>query len=378
MNTVAPTAQAAADLALLLELVSIQSVSGDESRAVERFVSAARDRGFEADTDEVGNAIAHTGAPPHDTRVHIVLLGHIDTVPGDITVGIADGYLHGRGSVDAKGPLCAMLAAADRATLPQGVRLTVAGAVGEESPESPGARHLAQGIPPHACIIAEPSGWDGVTLGYKGRLLARATTTADNAHSAGPDGSPADELLRWWNHVLRHIQTHNTNREGVFDTIQATVQSMSSQGNGLTQSATIETDFRLPLSIDPNKFTRTLAELAAPSMRIECLGAERAHRTDRNDAVVRALCGAIRANGGRPRPKVKSGTADLNVVAPIWRCPIAAYGPGDSGLDHTPHERLAIADFERSIDVLTDAIERLATELCQPSHSPDRRSRMSR
>ncbi|QKK09717.1 MAG: M20/M25/M40 family metallo-hydrolase [Planctomycetota bacterium] len=65
-----------------------------------------------AEIDEAGNALAHRG--PADAPVHIMLLGHIDTVPGDIPVRIAGGVLHGRGSVDAKGPLAAMLCRAAR------------------------------------------------------------------------------------------------------------------------------------------------------------------------------------------------------------------------------------------------------------------------
>jgi LysW-gamma-L-lysine carboxypeptidase len=92
-------------------------------------------------------------------------------------------------------------------------------------------------------------------------------------------------------------------------------------------------------------------------------GHEAAHASDRNDAVARALSGAIRAEGGVPKPKLKTGTSDMNVVSPVWRCPIAAYGPGDSMLDHTPRERLEIAEYLRSIRVLARALSTLAEEL---------------
>ncbi len=41
------------------------------------------------------------------------------------------------------------------------------GAVQEEGP-SIGARHLATGPAPDFLIIAEPSGWDSIVMGYKG------------------------------------------------------------------------------------------------------------------------------------------------------------------------------------------------------------------
>jgi LysW-gamma-L-lysine carboxypeptidase len=46
----------------------------------------------------------------------------------------------------------------------------------------------------------------------------------------------------------------------------------------------------------------------------------------------------------------------MNVLGPVWRCPIAAYGPGDSTLDHTPVERLPLPDYLRAIEVLQTAL----------------------
>jgi LysW-gamma-L-lysine carboxypeptidase len=56
---------------------------------------------------------------------------------------------------------------------------------------------------------------------------------------------------------------------------------------------------------------------------------------------------------------VKTGTADMNVVGPVWGCPMVAYGPGDSKLDHTPDEHVIIEDYLRAIKVLQDVLETL-------------------
>ncbi|MBL8760739.1 MAG: acetyl-lysine deacetylase, partial [Phycisphaerae bacterium] len=67
--------------------------------------------------------------------------------------------------------------------------------------------------------------------------------------------------------------------------------------------------------------------------------------------------------GQRPTLRVKTGTSDMNVVAPRWNCPIAAYGPGDSALDHTPREHISLTEYLRAARVLTQALESLAAEL---------------
>jgi len=350
-----------AESQVLFDLVSAKSLSGEEQQAADVFVRHAEVLGYETEIDQVGNAIAHRGS--EDADIHIVLLGHIDTVPGDIPVRIEDEILHGRGSVDAKGPLAAMLIGASRANVPDGVRLTVAGAVGEEAAGSVGARHLVDQWRPDACIIGEPSGWDGVTLGYKGRLLATVTATCPNTHSAGKDSSANDEVISWWASVLECVEKFNLGAGRVFDQIQATIDSMSSSSDGLHQRATVNTGFRLPTTMGPQEFAEMIEPLASERVAIRFDGAERAHATSRNDPVVRALSVAIRKQGGRPRPKLKTGTADLNVVAPIWKCPIAAYGPGDSALDHAPNEHIELEEYQRSIRVITGGVESLAEEL---------------
>ena len=35
----------------------------------------------------------------------------------------------------------------------------------------------------------------------------------------------------------------------------------------------------------------------------------------------------------------------MNVVGPAWGCPIVAYGPGDSRLDHAPNEQVPVREY---------------------------------
>ena len=67
-----------------------------------------------------------------------------------------------------------------------------------------------------------------------------------------------------------------------------------------------------------------------------------------------------RAQGQQPRFVTKTGTSDMNLVAPVWNCPIVAYGPGDSALDHTPDEHIDLDEYLRAIDVLVSMTKALA------------------
>lgn len=350
-------------IGLVYELVAISSVSRDERAAVEYFTKAMREFGMQAGIDEAGNAIGMCG-DMSPSAVDIVLLGHIDTVPGNIPVRIDDCILHGRGSVDAKGPLAAFACAATQAVIPAGIRLVVIGAVEEEAATSKGARFAATQYRPAACFIGEPSGVNGVTLGYKGRLLADVTAHCEGSHSAGPAATAAELVMDWWFAARTYAQARSIGHDRVFEQVQSRLRAMSSRMEGDIEFAEADIGFRLPPGIDPQEFAMALQSLPESGrVSVEFRGHEHAHKSERSDAVVRALTHAVRSRGMVPAPKFKTGTSDMNVVSPIWKCPIAAYGAGDSSLDHTPREQLILAEYLQSIDVLTAAIETLANEL---------------
>ena len=89
-------------------------------------------------------------------------------------------------------------------------------------------------------------------------------------------------------------------------------------------------------------------------------GYEPAWRSQRNSPLVRGFLAAIREQTAeRPRFVSKSGTSDMNVVGPAWQCPVVAYGPGDSSLDHTPNEHLSLDEYWQAVLILESALSRL-------------------
>ncbi|MBN1121718.1 MAG: [LysW]-lysine hydrolase [Anaerolineae bacterium] len=339
---------------LLERLVSIPSLSGEEAEASACLVEWMSTHGFEARVDEAGSAVGSRGNGPNE----ILLLGHIDTFPGSPLV-VRDGdWLAGRGTVDAKGPLCAFAAAAVAVDVPQGWKVTVAGAVEEEAATSKGARHILANAPrPTMCVIGEPSDWNRITLGYKGRLLCDVLLRAPFAHTAGQAALPAEQAVGLWENIRRRCETINTVREKAFDRLDPSLRHICSQDDGAYGIVDLSIGFRLPPDLSPDDLKQQFEEWIEPvsketAVEVTFSGSEVVYRGDKNNALVRAFLTAIRAQGERPRFVVKTGTSDMNVVGPVWNCPIVAYGPGDSSLDHTPGERINLTDYLKAIEVL--------------------------
>jgi len=349
---------------LLRSLVAIPSVSRNEKGASEFLVRAMTLLGLRASIDSSGSVVGVRGSSDALAK-EIVLLGHIDTVPGHISIRVEDDCLYGRGSVDAKGPLAAFTLAAARATLTPGTRVKVIGAVEEEISTSSGARLAATRDNPVACIIGEPSGEDGITIGYKGRLIAELSLSVAGSHSAGPEPTAGEMAFEIWKRVVVASDAFAAQTARAFDRVQSRLRSVHTSSDGLEERAEMSIGFRLPPGVLPSMIEdlcRRSADEMAADVKWSFVGHELACLADRSNAVVRALSSAIRETIGVPRIKVKTGTSDMNIVAPVWGCPIAAYGPGDSSLDHTPNEHIRLSEYLRSIQVLTRAVGTLSAE----------------
>jgi LysW-gamma-L-lysine carboxypeptidase len=338
---------------LLEEMVSIPSPSTQERELGQWLVTRLRGMGFAAKRDEVGNVVAFWGSGPRE----VLLLGHMDTVPGFIPVRREGQRLFGRGSVDAKGPLAAAITAVARQPAGAACRFTIIGAVEEEG-SSRGARHLVNRKPPDQLVILEPSGWDAVTLGYKGSLKLRYRLSQPMGHGAGPNESAADRAIA----LVRRVQDHAAQQGqglGTFERLDARILRFHADHDGFKDTAAMTVGFRLPPNFDVPSFQEELAKWAeGAELRFEY--ADAAVRAEKNTPVVRAFLKGIRDTGGTPRFKMKTGTSDMNILAPVWGCPTLAYGPGDSKLDHTPDEAMDLEDFARGVNVLTAALSHLA------------------
>ncbi len=339
---------------LLAGLVSIASPSKQERGAVEYLVAQMRALGFRAFVDAAGNAVGIYGDGPRQ----VVLLGHIDTFHGEIPVRVEGGKLYGRGSVDAKGCLATFVSACVRAGVRKGLRFVVIGAVEEECATSKGARFAVTQYAPECCVIGEPSGWDRITLGYKGRVLVDWAASKPMTHTASGNRSAVEDAVAFWLRVEQLAADYNRDKDRSFDRLDASLRSLNSSDDGLTDRAAMRIGLRVPVGLEIGELERQVVQFA-DSAQLGFSSEEPPFRADKNSPLVRAFLAAIREEGGKPAFTVKTGTSDMNIAGPEWKCPIVAYGPGDSTLDHTPKEYLDLDEYARAINVLAGVLAKL-------------------
>jgi LysW-gamma-L-lysine carboxypeptidase len=238
----------------------------------------------------------------------------------------------------------------------------VVGAVQEEVPGSLGATHLrATMAKPDALIIGEPSGWSGVVLGYKGILDLAYRVHRPATHPTNPVEKATEVAAAWWMDLLTALGPEASH--AAFDQPAATLTRMI----GELDEARLEVGIRLPPRYDTGALLGHLRDVARGG-HVEVLGHVPAARTTRRDPVVRALSAGIRQAGGVPRHVLKTATSDMNTVTEVWgELPMAAYGPGDSRLDHATTEHLRIDEFRHGIAVLTSALDELAAIPLSPT-----------
>jgi LysW-gamma-L-lysine carboxypeptidase len=167
----------------------------------------------------------------------------------------------------------------------------------------------------------------------------------------------AELAFAYWQRVLDYAAQVNAGRDRIFDQLDVACQQIQAGHDGIYGWGWMEIGFRLPPRLSLDEVAEALK--SDNDATAEAHGKIVAFVGERDSIISRALRGAIRAEGGQPAFVHKTGTSDMNFVGPVWNCPIVAYGPGDSSLDHTPHERIDLDEYLRAVRVLKNALERL-------------------
>lgn len=331
---------------LLANLVAVPSPTGSEENAARLLADNLPRFGWGGvHIDGVGNVIGARGSGDKE----LVLLSHIDTVPGGPKLVVDQKRIQGRGSVDAKGPCCAMVAAGGAVDVPPDWRITIVAAVGEEV-DSRGARFRMPLHSPSACVIGEPTASDGVALSYRGRVLFSYEAEDEGAHRSGSPGPMTDTV------VATAMLIDITKNMGSGYTLA--VVEMAGEESG-SRYGRILLDLRTPIGAEEGEVTTMLEETAiAAGVKLDVVEYVPPYGVHKSDPVIRAFRNGMREAGLKPRVLAKQGTCDFNVLSP-WGCPMGAYGPGDSKYDHSSNEQILVSEYLRGIEVLKKSLPKI-------------------
>lgn len=335
---------------LLADLVAVPSPTWHEANAARLLVDSLPRFGWSgAHLDGAGNVVAYRGTGDKE----LVLLSHVDTVPGGPKVSISNEVIVGRGSVDAKGPCCAMAVAGGSVPIPDQWRITFVAAVGEEI-DSRGARFRLPLHSPEALVIGEPTGSNGVALSYRGRILFDIKAEDDGAHRSGSPGPMTDSVMAASSII------DITKKMGKGYSVAIMVMEGHEAGK---RNASITMDLRTPIGADKEDLELMISETAiAYGVRSEIIEYVPPYGVHKSDPVIRAFRNAIRGCGDKPRLLAKQGTCDFNVLSP-WGCHMGAYGPGDSTYDHSSNEQIPVSEYLKGIEVLKLALPNIMSSI---------------
>lgn len=336
---------------LLKDMLERYSPTGYESNLVDFLIKWANDNGFKAHKDKVGNFIAKKGKGKE-----ILLVGHVDTVPGEIPVRIEGNKLFGRGAVDAKGPLACFLEASLDVSK---VKIIIVGAVDEEG-DSKGSKNILNKFNPEYIIVGEPSGWSNINIGYKGRLNIFYTNIKSKEHSSSLNLNCYEETIEFYNKIKDYCKKFNHGKK-LFEQLGIKLVLINAENDDFTDKVKIQINLRTPVGFKIHKIKRFI-ENNTNNVTVIYSNNEEAIKVNKNNKLVTIFIRAIREAGGVPKFKLKMGTSDMNILTK-YKVPILTYGPGDSNLDHTPNEHIDLDDYVKSVNILKNVLEKIKEKI---------------
>jgi LysW-gamma-L-lysine carboxypeptidase len=340
-------------------LVRTPSPSGSEQKVAAACKSFLSNFAFEqVGIDKAGNAVATNYKHKPGDCPDLLLFGHMDTISSPMPYSRTKSSISGRGAVDAKSPLAAMMTAAGNCAGNLPYKLMVAGVVEEESTSSKGIRHLLTYAKPKMAINGEPSNLSGITIAYKGRLVVECRTQGKPSHAGMVSENPIERTFEYYSLLRQAYPLHKHNFDNVIINLTQIHGGSRDAINVVPETLDFVIDVRVPPSIPTRDVAATFRDLAPSSVKVKIDERIEGVQTDPNHPLCRAMVSSMRKEGITPRYLRKSGSADMNITAHAG-VPTIAYGPGDSALDHTPNEVILIDDYLKSIRILEGALGNL-------------------
>jgi acetylornithine deacetylase/succinyl-diaminopimelate desuccinylase-like protein len=355
---------------LARDLIALDSRSFVSNLAVADRVEAALS-GFDIEridyTDDAGVAkralVAHRGP-----MGGIALSGHMDTVPDtgwqedpwSARLG-ADGFLHGLGSTDMKGPVAAAIVAAR--ALPEGVPITLLITTDEETTKQ-GARlialtsELVRRVKPIGIIVVEPTTLAPVR-GHRSHIAFNCVATGVQAHSSTGRGRNANwalipflmEMKAVSERLRSDVSLQDADYTPPFSDFNVVIDNHGAAMNVTVPKATARIKFRYSAKVDP---APVLAAVYGAASRFGIAVSEAREgfppELPADHKLVRLCVDLV----GKPAGTAPYGTdaSELQAIAPC-----VVLGPGDIAEAHTPTEKVRVADLVAAVPLLMQLAE---------------------
>jgi LysW-gamma-L-lysine carboxypeptidase len=353
---------------LLRHMVEISSTSGCEQKLASFLAQEMKKLGYKVTIDQVGNVLGESGLG----SPRILLCGHMDTVPGELPVFLENGVLHGRGSVDAKSSLAAMIVAG-KMLIDEGFKgsLIVVGCVEEEG-SNRGIRAIIDAdLGVDYAVFGEPTNADTITIGYKGMLLLSIAVKTSTGHSSAPwlHVNAIEAAMKIHSMIRNTVRKMSTSDQG-FEALTLNLREITGGRNYgmIPEDCHMWVEFRVPPNIQIDALKEEIQHTVNTYLRYNQSVKVKITEKDRVDPyvadirgkLVRAFTSSIYKLTGRRVTLVKrGGTGDMNFFGAAVKIPVITYGPGDPHLDHTEIERIKISEYMKSIEALKLALNSL-------------------
>jgi succinyl-diaminopimelate desuccinylase len=376
------TAAADQTLALARQLIACRSVTPADAGCLDLIAARLTAAGFHCEHIDRGG-VRNLWARHGSAAPLICLAGHVDVVPpgpGDawvsdpFTAVERDGYLHGRGASDMKGPLAALVTAAERfvtAHAQHSGSVALLLTSDEEGDAIHGTAAVVdllreRGETIDACIVGEPTSvtqmGDTVKNGRRGSLGGALTVKGVSCHIAYPERgrNPIHAALPAlaelgaivWDHGNEHFQPTSFQ----FSNVHAGAGTV----NVIPPSMEVLFNIRFsPESTVDALKARVRAVLDRHGVQYELVW----HLSGEPFITVRgplldALERAIQSvTGLRPGLSTGGGTSDGRFIARVAR-EVVEFGPVAEGM-HAANERVRVADLGPLSVIYEQALEGL-------------------
>ncbi|MDW8083977.1 MAG: M20/M25/M40 family metallo-hydrolase [Candidatus Caldarchaeum sp.] len=325
----------------LVQLLEVYTPPGEERRLERTWYRICGELGYrDVWRDEVGNYFAAVGRGDRT----VMLVSHVDTVPGELRVKVSEGRISGRGAVDAKGPLSAMLLAggylADKL---RNIRLIVAGLVDEEGMGSGAKKLVEEDVKADSIIIGEPTGTVGIAVSYRGSVSVRVRAFAKGGHASAPyiAESALEKILSLWKLVQQEFGGKR------YEEITSALTTLHAGDwmSRIPEKAEGTVNIRFPHPYSSKEILAKLEEFVKIAQcEMQVVDITEPVVTSVSNAAARALQRAMLKLGLKAKIVKKTGTSDMNTLVALTKN-IVACGPGDSTLAHTAMEAVEIKDI---------------------------------